>query len=163
MLDTFDLQRARLRLDGAVSRLAQAEVAETRIRYRAVENAPDSWEALQAVDLNKGYLPVWNGASGQSVYLSQMTNYSFRYWHDMGHLFYRLSFTPEDEYELQNKFHLPAVADLVGADSLAYRLYEADTVGQIDYVQIHHEFPVNQLAFVMAFVVDKGDALARTF
>lgn len=157
------IDRARHSLSGAIDYLARRERAYTGIGMVAVADAPDTWEALQAVDLTAGVLPVWDGASGSTVYATPEDNYAFRYWHDMGHLRHGLSFTPDDEITLQHEHHLPRVAAIVGTDSLAYRLYHADTVGQIEYVMQHHRFPDDQLAFGVAYLRDRARALDTVF
>lgn len=98
------------------------------------------------------FLPVWDGASEDSIYGSAAANHAFRYWHDMGHIAHHCDFTPEDEKRLQFDHHLPIVADHFGIGSLEYRMYFADTVGQIEYISANGKFPGNQAAFVSAYV-----------
>lgn len=160
MITAAEIYRARSELTHAVSTLARQASTTSKLTYRPASDAPDTWSALQNVDLTTGVLPVWDGASADSLYLSAEHNYIFRFWHDLGHLSTGLGFTPDQEAELQHEHHLPAVASLVGADTLAYRLYHADTVGQIDYVVRNLVFPADQLTFDLAYIDDADRALA---
>lgn len=165
-VDTVALNSARIMLSGAIIQLAARTVAETGIRYQAQADAPNEYDALlsaYATAQNTLILPVWNGASNHALYLSPHTNHAFRYWHDMGHVQHGMSFTYADEYDLQYHWHAPAIADIVGYGSLAWQLYWADTVGQLEYANDHHAFPSNQLAFDVAYVEDSYRALRGEF
>lgn len=121
-------------------------------------DAPNNYgELLQAAArwqyaLGDVFLPVWDGASDDSIYGSAAANHAFRYWHDMGHIAHHCDFTPDGEFNLQFDHHLPIVADHFGKDSLEYRMYFADTVGQIEYVETNGKFPGNQAQFVSTYV-----------
>jgi hypothetical protein len=121
-------------------------------------DAPNNYgELLQAAArwqyaLGDVFLPVWDGASNDSIYGSAAANHAFRYWHDMGHIAHHCDFTPDGEFNLQFDHHLPIVADHFGIDSLEYRMYFADTIGQIEYVVENGRFPANQAQFVSTYV-----------
>ena len=165
-VDTVELQSARIRLSGAMIRLAAQTVAETGIRYAAQPEAPGTYADLMAAydrAQHTKVLPVWNGASRQSLYLSAHTNWAFRYWHDMGHVRQHLTFSILDETDLQYYFHAPTIDRIVGMGSLASQLYWADTVGQLKYLEAQGDFPRNQLAFDVAYVEHGDDALSMVF
>lgn len=152
-----------------LSRFIESRMDITRhIPLIATPDAPDTWDELRSVDISTG-LPVWNGASDSSIYLDADHNIMFRYWHDLGHLRYDKSFSIQDEIDLQWQYHMRelwywlADKDYSDARDLAMDMYVADTIGQIEYVQIHHKFPNDQLAFVNAYVNDKNNALRMRF
>ena len=171
--DTLRIQcaAASALLADAIVALADSTIAATGVRPYHTSDAPNNWEDLQAfADNPLGFLPVWNGASETSIYGSTAANYAFRYWHDMGHLEHGLSFSPEDERELQLSHHLVAVAKrLTETDGsnetirLALELYRADTIGQIEYSVANRRFPDNQIEFCIAYVADPAAAIATHF
>lgn len=192
-----EISEARRQLTVAVRQLASDTVKASGIDYRAISpeywQGPDTWQDLQrvhglAVEARaRGEwvaLPVYGGASDQTIYTSEAANHAFRYWHDMGHIQFHLSFTPSDESRLQKGYHLddmwrvlgrPVTGDVDGtvtvdwrvdsdtvvdrAALLAFRMYYADTVGQIEYIVRNGKFPTDQLAFVLAYVTDAPTAL----
>lgn len=151
-------QRAGQNLGAFMIELQAATFDATGVMPMPCSDAPNNYgELLQAAArwqyaLGDVFLPVWDGASDDSIYGSAAANHAFRYWHDMGHIAHHCSFTPEDEIRLQFDHHLPIVADHFGVDSLEYRMYFADTVGQIEYISANGKFPSNQAAFVSAYV-----------
>lgn len=152
-----------------LSRFIESRMSITpHIRMIPTADAPNTWDELRSVDLSTG-LPVWNGASESSIYIDSDHNVMFRYWHDLGHLRYDKSFTPEDEIALQWQYHMRelwywlAREDYSDAHNLAMDMYVADTIGQIEYAQVHHDFPADQLAFVNAYVANKQSALKQRF
>lgn len=165
-IDTIELQAARYRLVGAIVRQAQDAIQRTGIRPFATEDAPNTYAELQAAyhrAMYTGKLPVWEGGSATSLYLSPWANHQFRYWHDTGHVENGLSFTLEDESELQVQHHFPLICKSVGIESLAAQLYWADTVGQLEYNARQGKFPTNQLAFDIAYVENPSSALNSGF
>lgn len=144
---------------GAFMIAAQAAMFDaTGVMPVPCSDAPNNYgELLQAAArwqyaLGDVFLPVWEGASEDSIYGSAAANHAFRYWHDMGHIAHHCDFTPDGEKRLQFDHHLPIIADHFGIGSLEYSLYYADTVGQIEYVVENGKFPANQAAFVSAYV-----------
>jgi hypothetical protein len=153
-------------LSRRIQRLALEATANTGIKPNYTENAPNDHPALLAAyDRAKvtGSLDIWNGASADAIYVPEV-NLQFRFWHDMGHIAHDLSFTPDDERELQERYHIWELMNLgIEKGSLPYRLYVADTIGQIDYIETHHKFPDDQAAFDQMYVVDKQRALETVF
>lgn len=161
-----DLDSAAHELERTIRRLAAEEVARNNIRPHFTSEAPDTWDALvKAGDSmhSTGILPIYDGASDAAIY-SPQANGAFRFWHDLGHLSTGLTFTPDDERTLQYAHHLPVIERAgIARNTLPWLMYHADTVGQIDHVVTHGEFPVNQRAFVAAYVIDPTEALAVQF
>ena len=191
------ISEARRQLTIAIQQLAKDTIRATGINYNAISpeywHGPDTWEDLQrvyaeaeALSHKSAYvgMPVFGGACDQTIYLTPEANHAFRYWHDMGHVRYNMSFTPEDEATLQRRYHLddmwrelgrPVAADQDGhvtmdhtviSDSavalgalLAFKMYYADTIGQIEYIVARGKFPTDQLAFVLAYVDNPKMAL----
>jgi hypothetical protein len=143
------------------------ETAGVFPEFRA--DAPSTYaELLQATarwqyELGAAYLPVWNGASEQTIYPDAVTNMLFRFWHDYGHISHHLGFVQADETALQTDHHLPLVAAAFGADSLEYRMYYADTVGAIEYNNDNGVFPTDQFNFVRAYLQNPRLALNTAY
>lgn len=128
----------------------------------APDNHPALLEAYRRAQVT-GKLDIWNGASEDAIYPAAI-NMKFRFWHDMGHIQHGLTFTPDDERELQERYHIWELRHLgLDVDSLPMRLYVADTVGQIDYIVAHDKFPDNQAAFARAYVLDPPHALETIY
>jgi hypothetical protein len=130
-------------------------------------DAPDEYLALCRAGGQMAFtrkLPIWDGASDSTIYLSAEANRQFRFWHDMGHLETGLSFSAADEEALQRAHHIPRLEKFgLERGSLAWKLYEADTVGQIEYYLQFRDFPTDQLAFSTTYALSPADALARTW
>jgi hypothetical protein len=185
-----EITQARHLLTTAVEQLARDTTRATGIHYAAVDErvgfVPSTWEQLQSVHAHIAEikatsnqwvgLAVLAGHSDQTIYLTAEANYAFRFWHDMGHIQHGLSFTADDERTLQRSHHLDVMWIELGrpvwdeiatltqrARLLAFKMYHADTVGQIDYIVANGRFPDNQLAFVLAYIDDKANALATVY
>jgi len=153
-------------LSRRIERLALEAKANSGVSPNFTAEAPDNYPALLAAwERSKvtGTLDIWNGASEDAIYPAEI-NMKFRFWHDMGHIAHGLSFTPEDERELQERYHIWELRNLgLDAAGLPMRLYVADTIGQIEYIQAHHVFPADQAAFARTYVIDKPRALETVF
>lgn len=153
-------------LSRRIVRLASVVQAKSGIAPNFTDPAPDNYPALLAAYKRaqvSGTLDIWSGASDDAIYPAEI-NGQFRFWHDMGHIEHGLSFTPEDETELQERYHVWELRNLgLDKDSLAMRLYLADTIGQIEYSTAHKAFPGDQAAFARAYVLDKPRALDLVF
>lgn len=153
-------------LSRRITRLALEVKANSGIRPRftadAPNNHPDLLKAYEKAQIT-GELDIWNGASDSAIYPADV-NFQFRFWHDMGHISHGLTFTPEDETELQERYHIWELRNLgLDTDSLPLRLYKADTLGQIEYMITHRVFPEDQAAFARTYVLDKAKALETVF
>lgn len=162
-----DFTEARKQLTWTINALATIVEHERKIRPDFRPDAPNEYFDLVKAGSQMaftGLLPIWDGASDSAIYLSAQVNRRFRFWHDMGHLETGLSFSAADEEALQRDHHIPLIEQFgVERGSLAWKLYEADTVGQIEYHRQFGDFPGNQLGFSTTYALSPADALARTW
>jgi len=113
-------------------------------RYNVSDNAPNTWEDLQADYKKHGIITVFAGACERSIYNNVDVNHAFRAWHDKIHLEHGLSFSYEDELEVA-RIHcaaLPKYADVLWAD----------VAGQVWYYYKYGKYVKDQAAFVNAFI-----------
>lgn len=86
------------------------------------------------------------------IYTTPEVNFAFRFWHDVSHVQHGLSFGLEDELELA-LWHLDVLErDGLRPDSLAYRLLQADIVGQLLLMGLASRFPFDQKEFVLGCI-----------
>lgn len=135
--------------------LARVALQHAPPRFTIADDAPQTWAELQRRTLADGRLTVWSGASEGTIYGSPAGNYAFRAWHDSLHLARGLDFSPASDYAIAD-VHAKCMPD---KDS-AMAVY-ADVAGQTAYYARWGEFPVNQQAFVLAFVQNQARALER--
>lgn len=94
---------------------------------------------------------VWSGGSDSTIYSRPSVNHAFRFWHDMMHCHERLTMSYPDEVLLG--LHAgKIVARHFGTDSLEYRLFMADTVGQSTHEHLTGAFPQDQLRFALKLI-----------
>jgi hypothetical protein len=114
---------------------------------------PDGHAAIVA-ELRRPTFRVWSGASDGTVHGSRAANYAFRAWHDVHHAIVGADFSPEGERELARY----ACTLFPGRRMVAVRrILDAEVWGQVAYFVRRRTFPVDQLAFVRAWVVDGPD------
>lgn len=154
---------ARQRLTAFV--IEHAEVLRRQLGFGFVETeeAPETYADLllawKRSILNREPLPVYSGASEGTIYTSPAGNWAFRFWHDVTHCQLRADFTHAGEVRTA-KAQLRVIADRFGADSWEYRLFEGDTIGQVEYYQQTGKFLDVQLPFVAAWAGFGSQALA---
>lgn len=165
MTDLTIFTPARQQLSRVVEHLSIMVSAQRKILPDFRPDAPNEYTELLKAGSKMaftGRLPIWNGASETAIYLHSSTNMQFRFWHDMGHLETGLSFSAADEEKLQRAHHIPLIERFgVERGSLAWKLYEADTVGQIEHYLAFGDFPADQLRFSATYALSPADALAR--
>lgn len=128
------------------------------------DNAPDSHKALMAHYRLTGRVQVWSGASERTVFACKETNYAFRAWHDSKHILFDLPFTMDGEAKVMRlqQEDIRAIYDGNRAD-LYCAILEAEVIGQGEYNETHGGYPVNQAAFVAAYLMDPRRALRTNF
>lgn len=150
--NTTGLTIARQRLSRFILEHAEAIRRHLGFGFIETEDAPETYTDLllawKRSILNREPLPVYSGASEGTIYTSPAVNWAFRFWHDVIHCQLRADFSEEGEKRTA-RAQLKTVADRFGADSLEYRLLEADTIGQVEYFAQHGGFVADQLAFVL--------------
>lgn len=116
-----------------------------------------------------GRFPVYAGASERTIFGDPAVNHAFRAWHDAWHLRLRAPFTPEGEERVYREQHVELVQWWSGDTSNenqkllrdALALLRAEILGQLEHQSAHGAFPVNQRAFVRAYVRNPERARAR--
>jgi len=137
--------------------------------FHASPDAPNTYEELCADYAAKGRVTVWDGASDRTIYgagtAGARVNVAFRAWHDWRHLTMAADFTPQGEArtcyaQIGDLFDAYGVTD----ETLQWaRIIQAEIIGQGRYLERNGDFPVDQMAFVKAFLVDKDAALNAAF
>lgn len=128
------------------------------------KNAPQDHEQLQAYHHATGRIKVWNGASDRTIFGCPETNYMFRAWHDSKHVLGKHLFTPAGEYAvmLMQQVDIRALYDGDQADYFC-AILEAEIMGQLEYKNIHNEFPGDQIGFVRAYLFDPVAAIKQNW
>lgn len=152
LLNDYITNKARSNLTRFVLDKASRLSKDLGFSYIDTEQAPNSFEDLQEAykhsALTHDPLPVFSGASDNTIYTSKEGNWAFRFWHDITHVANGLAFTLAEEVECSS-IQAEQVSKYFGTDSLEYRLFVADTIGQSVYAALHGgEFPKDQLSYV---------------
>lgn len=137
-----------------------ASVTETLVGFGwwPSSAAPDSYPALRAAFATSAEtgqsLPVSDEHTSQVIYRDAAINLAFRYWHDVSHVLRGLDFTPPQELRLAS-FQLVAL-ELAGRgpETVAWRLLQADLVGQVYLSAVGRRFPTDQRRFVLTAYED---------
>lgn len=123
--------------------------------YDPTENAPSSYKALRVYwsesQRKRVPLPVFSGGCESTIYTSAEGNYAFRFLHDVAHCILEADFSNEGEAKAI-KWLGDKLSAKFGKDSLEYKLYMADTMGQVAYYAIHKRFVTDQLAYVLTLL-----------
>lgn len=127
-------------------------------------DAPGTHTALMAHYKATGRVLVWSGASGRTVFACRETNYAFRAWHDSKHILFNLPFTMDGEAKVMRlqQADIRALYDGQRAD-LYCAILEGEVIGQGEYNEMYGGYPVDQAAFVAAYLVDPRRALCIDF
>lgn len=95
-------------------------------------------------------IPVWRGASDDTIYSSPVVNYHMRALHDHMHLILRAEFSYDDELTVSRALcSLASAANLSREDVFTL---SADNEGQTQYHHLTGAFPNNQRLFVEACI-----------
>lgn len=146
------IQRARHNLTNFVEWKARQVARELGFGWVACDPAPGDMGSLMAAwehsRLTKEALPVWSGASDNTIYTHALGNWAFRFWHDSLHCKHGLNMTVHDEINIGMK-HVHDVVEVFGVGSLEGKFMRQDTIFQSLYCDVHGHFPENQLQFVL--------------
>lgn len=122
------------------------------VPFKPVQDAPDDHSALLAWAsshvIGRDPLPVYNGASQNTIYSDAYSNYVFRAWHDCLHITHVKNFSRDGELFIAEK-HAEEL-HLIGAPASVIRVMWCDTAGQFLYHEKHNEHVSNQRRFVEA-------------
>lgn len=149
----IELAEARQRLSAFINQQAGELAGRLGFGWRPVVNAPSTYQQLRgALDHSLNTLeplPVSSENSASVIYDSPEVNFAFRFWHDVSHVQHGLSFALEDELELA-LWHLDVLERAgVAHESIAYRLLQADLLGQLLLMGLAGRFPFDQEEFVL--------------
>lgn len=112
-----------------------------------------------------GRMIVYRGHSDQTIFGDPEVNWAFRAWHDHCHLRARAEFSTDGEFATFLE-QASDIRKLYGASATADKmvsLIHAEVVGQVAYARQHGHFPVNQRAFVEAYLWNPANALKMDF
>ena len=110
----------------------------------AVDDAPEKYgDLVQQVNLT-----VYAGNSDLTIYGAPEDNHRFRAWHDSLHLGHGLSFNDAHEYAVAREHAKIFETYSAFAADMVY----ADVQGQVDYLNVHGEFPTDQITFIESLV-----------
>lgn len=107
-----------------------------------------AWAANHQVGLDE--IPVWDGASDDSIYGSAAVNYAYRAWHDATHIKLGLDFSMESERQVALD-HVRTAWE-AGLSVEDCNLLWIDSQGQNEYFKVHGDFVDNQREFALAAV-----------
>ena len=128
------------------------------IDYATSPDAPNNWARLQA-ECTPTRITVWDGASDRGL-LGSADNYAYRAWHDSVHLKVGADFSIPGEHTaaLAQLQELRAILVELGTDpdlvADVEALFWAESWGQVAHVERFGKFPLDQLAFDMAYFSD---------
>ena len=149
-------QQARMHLTHEMIHHAERIKKQLGFGYEESMDAPDTYEKLKAAYAHScatGFaLPVYAGASDDTIYMTREGNWAFRFIHDIYHVFLDADFTIEGEYRVA-EYHLDKIAKKFGKGSFEYRILAADTIGQVEYFHSYGEFPLDQKKFVRDMII----------
>lgn len=118
------------------------------------DDAPGTFEELQAHYDRTGRILVWSGASENTIFGDREVNYAFRAWHDANHLRFALPFTLMGEMlvadiqkgQVRKRYGDGRYTDFYNA------LIEMEVVGQAKAFHETGAFPEDQMAFARAYM-----------
>lgn len=149
----IELAEARQQLSAFINQQAEDLAGRLGFGWRPVMDAPSTYQQLRgALDHSLNSLeplPVSSENSASVIYDGPEVNFAFRFWHDVSHVQHGLSFALEDELELA-LWHLDVLERAgVAPASIAYRLLQADLLGQLLLMGLAGRFPFDQEEFVL--------------
>lgn len=153
----IELKGARRQLSGFIQQQADELAGRLGFGWQPLADAPSTYQQLRgALDHSLTTLeplPVSSENSVAVIYTRPEVNFAFRFWHDVSHVQHGLSFALEDELELA-LWHLGVLAGGgLSPESLAYRLFQADVLGQLFLIGLAGRFPFDQEEFVLGCAV----------
>lgn len=155
-LNDYIMNKARSNLTRFVIDKAARLSRDLGFSYVETEDAPETYEALMDAYQHSlkthAPMPVFSGSSENTIYTTKEGNWAFRFWHDVTHAHNQLGFTLLDEFKCSS-IQAEQVSKYFGTNSLEYRLFIADTIGQSIYSELHSgAFPEDQLSYVKSLL-----------
>lgn len=117
------------------------------------DEAPNTYKTLKTAfevsTRTKAPLPVNSENSGRVVFANEEGNYASRFLHDMGHVEMGLGFNSPDEFELARRLMCRLERAGYSPDTLEWKLYQADAIGQVMHYAITKRYVSDQLQFAL--------------
>ena len=150
------IRGARLNCARVATEMARETAERHGFTYAPTTAAPTTAQQLIGAyehSVNTGEpFPVSSLFCESTIYLEPTDNYKFRFWHDVSHREFGLSFTLEDEWAL-GTHQLEQVAALgLGPSTIEYDLFRCDIFGQLMLLGIAGRFPYDQGLFALECV-----------
>ncbi len=130
-------------LNQAILLLAPAHVAQ-----------PIAPATFADIMLAPAILPVWDGASLETIYQDAKVNHAFRAWHDSCHIAGNYAFTLEGERATCEHQIAQLLATFPSAPAWAINTIRAEVIGQTEFFSSTGAFPGNQAAFIADYLRD---------
>ena len=128
------------------------------------ENAPQTFDSLVAHHEKTGRVLVWNGASDKTIFGDPEINFAFRAWHDSRHIVGNHDFTWKGETAGLEAQQADVRTIYDGPNATFFcRLIDAEICGQKTYQDKRGGFPLDQIGFARAYLIDSDAALAGDF
>lgn len=148
----FELVLARNDLTSFVQDKARETAVRLGFSYEACPDAPSTYQQLRGAyaesEDNGTPLLISNLFCDTSIFFTPEDNVRFRFWHDTSHIKLGVSFRLEDELEL-GMWHLEQLQRAgFPVDSLPWKVFHADIIGQIQLMALIGRFPIHQRRFV---------------
>lgn len=148
-----NLATARHNLTSHIHREAERIIERAGFGWYATADAPTTYKDLKAVYVQcverRQPLPVSDENSESVIWDHPQDNFIYRFVHDMSHVEMGLGFTPCDEFELAHRLLARLEKGGHRSDSLEWRLYAADAVGQTMSYAITKRFVTDQLQYAL--------------
>lgn len=97
-------------------------------------------------------LPVWEGASDQTIFGDPKINHAFRAWHDTTHKVHGFGFTLAGEIATCQAQCAEILSTLGGNAAPLAAVITAEVIGQAEYFAREGMFPVDQIGFTHAYL-----------
>lgn len=147
------LQMAMDQLSHVIQSEAQLTARRVGFGWRARPDAPDGYDRLRAAYRHSKRtgqaMPISNLHCERTIFGAVETNVAMRFWHDIHHVERGCDFSPLEEIELA-LWHLDVLSQRgLSPSSLAWRLLQADLIGQTYCSALLGRFPDDQRQFVL--------------
>ncbi|MGO2081770.1 hypothetical protein [Glutamicibacter arilaitensis] len=152
-ITSAELATAQKNLSTYVTLEASHIASRVGFAWEPIEGAPSTYKSLKSAYetsmRTKAPLPVSNENSSRVIFASPEGNFAYRYLHDMGHVEMGLSFNPVDEFELARRLMCRLERAGYGPDTLEWKLYQADAIGQVIHYALTKRYVGDQLQFAL--------------
>ena len=125
----------------------------------------DELGKVRAILANTGYVTVWSGKSDKSIWSDIRVNLAFRAWHDYIHIINDFPFTFEGELRtyVEHCKQLRAIYGVNNETEEWCHLLYAEIMGQLEYKELHGDFPEEQRQFVRDYMANPVSALMENY